>query len=149
MAPIKANMSSTLEVPSLPPFSSSSSSPTLSSSTSDLKSSSDTPLSPRTLYAQSFDHNRTFTFDRPHSSQSLPSAGRFRKNMKDITGFGTTDAEFEALPIAVRRKVRELYFVKGIGWITSQTRGPFRKSGPPSPEQKKRNAQKESVYSSK
>ena len=26
--------------------------------------------------------------------------------MKDITGFGTTDEEFEALPIAVRRKVR-------------------------------------------
>jgi hypothetical protein len=25
--------------------------------------------------------------------------------MKDITGFGTTDEEFEALPIAVRRKV--------------------------------------------
>ena len=25
--------------------------------------------------------------------------------MKDITGFGTTEDEFEALPIAVRRKV--------------------------------------------
>lgn len=25
--------------------------------------------------------------------------------MKDITGFGTTDEEFEALPVAVRRKV--------------------------------------------
>ncbi len=55
------------------------------------------PLSPRTLYAQ--------CFDRPLSSRSLPS-GRFRKNMKDITGFGTTEEEFEALPIAVRRKVR-------------------------------------------
>ena len=26
--------------------------------------------------------------------------------MKDITGFGTTEDEFAALPIAVRRKVR-------------------------------------------
>lgn len=107
MAPSKANTPSRLQVPSLLPFYSS---PTLSSSTSELHSSSDTPLSPRALYAQSFDHNRTFTFDRPHSSQSLPSAGRFRKNMKDITGFGTTDEEFEALPIAVRRKVRALLF---------------------------------------
>lgn len=26
--------------------------------------------------------------------------------MKEMTGFGTTEEEFEALPIAVRRKVR-------------------------------------------
>jgi len=56
-------------------------------------------LSPRKLYAQSF--------DRPKSAQSLPT-GPIRKNMKAITmtGFGTTEEEFEALPIAVRRKVR-------------------------------------------
>lgn len=103
MAPSKTNMPSTLQVPSLLPFYSF---PSLSSSASDLNSSSDTPLPSRALYAQSFDHNRPFTFDRPHSSQSLPSTGPFRKNMKDITGFGTTYEEFEALPIAVRRKVR-------------------------------------------
>ncbi|KAG0647928.1 hypothetical protein D0Z07_5628 [Hyphodiscus hymeniophilus] len=95
------NASTTLQVPPLLPFYSY---PILSSSTSDLHSTSDTPLSPRTLYAQSFDQRPSFTFDRPHSSQSLPSAGRFRKNMKNMTGFGTTDEEFEALPVAVRRK---------------------------------------------
>lgn len=58
----------------------------------------ESPLSPRALYAQSF--------DRPGSSQSLPNTRRFRKNMKEMTGFGTTEEEFEALPIAVRRKVR-------------------------------------------
>lgn len=60
--------------------------------------SSESPVSPRALYAQSF--------DRPGSSQSLPNTRRFRKNMKEMTGFGTTEEEFEALPIAVRRKVR-------------------------------------------
>ena len=83
------------------------SSTSLSSSTSNLNSdpNSTTPLSPRTLYAQ--------TFDRPSSSRSLPS-GRFaRKNMKEMTGFGTTEEEFEALPIAVRRKVRRYIF---LGW---------------------------------
>jgi hypothetical protein len=77
------------------------------SSTSNLNfdPNSTTPLSPRTLYAQ--------TFDRPLSSRSLPS-GRFaRKNMKEMTGFGTTEEEFEALPIAVRRKVRRYIF---LGW---------------------------------
>ena len=107
MAPSRSSNTSRLLVPSpMPPFYSST---TLSSSTSDLNSSLTTPLSPRTLYAQSFDQNRIFTFDRPHSSQSLPTAGRFRKNMKDITGFGTTDEEFEALPIAVLRKVGSLF----------------------------------------
>jgi len=85
------------------------SSTSLSSSTSNLNSdpNSTTPLSPRTLYAQ--------TFDRPLSSRSLPS-GRFaRKNMKEMTGFGTTEEEFEALPIAVRRKVRQysIFFLVG------------------------------------
>jgi hypothetical protein len=75
------------------------SSTTLSSSTSDLNNINNAePLSPRILYAQSF--------DRPQSSRSLPS-NRFRKNMKEMTGFGTTEEEFEALPIAVRRKVRQ------------------------------------------
>ena len=82
-------------------------SPATSSFNSDLNLNSElefdldiaeSPLSPRTLYAQSF--------DRPGSSQSLPSTRRFRKNMKEMTGFGTTEEEFEALPIAVRRKVR-------------------------------------------
>jgi len=42
---------------------------------------------------------------RPDLTQSLP--GTFRKNMKDITtSFGTTEEEFDALPLAVRRKVR-------------------------------------------
>jgi hypothetical protein len=83
------------------------SSTSLSSSTSNLNfdPNSTTPLSPRTLYAQ--------TFDRPSSSRSLPS-GRFaRKNMKEMTGFGTTEEEFEALPIAVRRKVRQYVFLVG------------------------------------
>jgi hypothetical protein len=76
------------------------SSTTLSSSTSDLSNFNDLsePLSPRTLYAQSF--------HRPSSARSLPSSNRYRKNMKEMTGFGTTEEEFEALPIAVRRKVR-------------------------------------------
>ncbi|KAG4435541.1 hypothetical protein IFR05_008980 [Cadophora sp. M221] len=82
-------------------------SPAASSSKADLKTNlelefefeldtTESPLSPRALYAQSF--------DRPGSSQSLPNTRRFRKNMKEMTGFGTTEEEFEALPIAVRRK---------------------------------------------
>ncbi|KAL2070577.1 hypothetical protein VTL71DRAFT_13603 [Oculimacula yallundae] len=54
------------------------------------------PQTPRTLYAQSF--------DRPGSSQSLPSTRRFRKNMKEMTGFVTTEEEFDELPIVLRRK---------------------------------------------
>ena len=73
----------------------------LSSSTSDSNNNNNInnaePLSPRILYAQSF--------HRPNSSRSLPTK-RFHKNMKEMTGFGTTEEEFEALPIAVRRKVR-------------------------------------------
>ena len=106
MAPSRRTNATRLQVPSPQPFYIS---PSLSSSTSDLNPNSATLLSTRALYALSFDQNATFTFDRPHSSQSLPSAGRFRKNMKDITGFGTTDEEFEALPIAVRRKVCSLF----------------------------------------
>ncbi|KAH8591975.1 hypothetical protein B0O99DRAFT_630823 [Bisporella sp. PMI_857] len=55
-------------------------------------------LSPRTLYAQSF--------DRPNSSQSLPSGRRpsYKKNMSAFAGFGTTEQEFDTLPLAVRRK---------------------------------------------
>ena len=108
MAPVNelSNTSITLQAPSLLPFYHQYSSPMLSISASDPKSSFDNPLSPRSLYAQAFDHTRAFTFDRPYSAQTLPSARRFRKNMKNIIGFGTTDEEFEALPIAVRRKVR-------------------------------------------
>ncbi|TAQ85305.1 hypothetical protein B7494_g6361 [Chlorociboria aeruginascens] len=66
------------------------SSTTLCSSTSDLYPST---TSPRTLYAQ--------TFDRPDTSRSLPR----RKNMKDFTrGFATSEEEFEALPLSIRRK---------------------------------------------
>ncbi|EKD16257.1 uncharacterized protein L3040_009509 [Drepanopeziza brunnea f. sp. 'multigermtubi'] len=54
------------------------------------------PQSIRALYAQSF-------HDRSASSYSRP-ARRMRKNMKEMTGFGTTDEEFEALPSAVRKK---------------------------------------------
>jgi hypothetical protein len=32
-------------------------------------------------------------------------AGRYRKDMKQMTGSGMTGDEFEALPVAVRRKV--------------------------------------------
>jgi hypothetical protein len=100
---ITATATARLEFPSLSaqasvhPFYSST---TLSSSTSDLSNFNDLsePLSPRILYAQSF--------DRPSSARSLPSSNRYRKNMKEMTGFGTTEEEFEALPIAVRRKVR-------------------------------------------
>ncbi|CAG8977060.1 hypothetical protein HYALB_00005768 [Hymenoscyphus albidus] len=41
--------------------------------------------------------------NRPYSSATVPS-NKLRKNMKDLTGFHTTEDEFEALPLAVRRK---------------------------------------------
>ena len=34
--------------------------------------------------------------------------------MKEMTGFGVTEEEFESLPIAVRRKVRERAFLKSM-----------------------------------
>jgi hypothetical protein len=96
-----AGTTTLLDFPSLSAHSSMSpfySSPIFSSLTSDLNNIDNSePLSPRILYAQSF--------HRPQSSHSLPSK-RFRKNMKEMTGFRTTEEEFEALPIAVRRKVR-------------------------------------------
>ncbi|KUJ08526.1 uncharacterized protein LY89DRAFT_332632 [Mollisia scopiformis] len=113
MAPLRSSRSiSSLQVPQMPehalpsmaPFYSSDTlscstthlSTILSSSTSELEDSENSAvLSPRTLYALSF--------DRPASARSLPS-GRFRKNMKEITGFGTTEEDFEALPIAIQRK---------------------------------------------
>lgn len=73
----------------------------------DLDSPSTTP---RTLYAN--------TFDRPFTSQSLPSSARRPrfsnkspqiKNMGDMIG-DITEEEFDALPIAVRRKVRDRTF---------------------------------------
>lgn len=107
MTTTTTSTTSRLELPSLSQQSSMHpfySSTTLSSSTSDLSNliNINEPLSPRTLYAQSF--------DRPSSVRSLPSK-RFRKNMKEMTGFGTTEEEFEALPIAVRRKVRWDIFI--------------------------------------
>lgn len=73
------------------------------SDTSHSTSNLDSPaLSPRVLYAETF---------RPHTSQSLPATSTNfpvqaqRKNMREIIGTTTTD-EFEALPLAVRRKVR-------------------------------------------
>lgn len=120
MAPLQPSSSrsisstSRLEIPTMADHTSSSSStlaPIYTSVTSTSKSDLNTnpeldfdldltesPISPRALYAQSF--------ERPGSSQSLPSTRRFRKNMKEMTGFGTTEEEFEALPIAVRKKVR-------------------------------------------
>jgi hypothetical protein len=70
---------------------------TTSSSTSDLNSGY---LLPTALVPH--------PFERPMSSGSLPATPRFRKyrkNMKDFTGFDTTEDEFETLPLAVRRKV--------------------------------------------
>lgn len=63
----------------------------------NLDDSPPSPSSPRALYAASF--------DRPVSSRSMPNT-RYRKNMKEMTGFTTTEEEFDALPLAVRRKVR-------------------------------------------
>lgn len=104
MAPLQLPASSSRFLNS-PFYSSTTLSGSMSSSTSDLDldlqlSSCHPPaVFSRSLYGQSFD-------DRPTSSRSVPSAGRFRKNMKDITGYGPTEEEFDALPIAVRRKVR-------------------------------------------
>ncbi|TVY55946.1 hypothetical protein LCER1_G003438 [Lachnellula cervina] len=92
MAPMRPSGRGRLEgIPPLDPIYTSSVS--LSSSSADRNS---TILTPRTLYAQ--------TFDRPSSSRSLPSEPQYRKNMKEFTGFETTEAEFDALPLAVRRK---------------------------------------------
>ncbi|TVY82232.1 hypothetical protein LSUE1_G004993 [Lachnellula suecica] len=90
MAPSLPRSSGRLEPP--PPSNPFYSSTSLSSSTSDLSFSI---LSPRALYAQ--------TFDRPSSVRSLPPT-KFRKNMKNLTGLGTTEDEFDSLPLAVRRK---------------------------------------------
>ncbi|KAI6710249.1 hypothetical protein JHW43_007205 [Diplocarpon mali] len=64
---------------------------------SDLELELDTmrPLSPRTLYAQSF--------DRPKTSKTR-STRPVRKNLKEMTGCETAEEEFENLPLAVRRK---------------------------------------------
>ena len=104
MAAVDHGRELTLEVPSthLPFYSSI----TLSTSTLDLNSTA--AFSPRTLYAQSFDH--------PYSSPNLPSSSYARKNVKTMTGYTTTEDEFNALPMAVRRKVREA------SNISSQTR---------------------------
>ncbi|RDW84652.1 hypothetical protein BP6252_02242 [Coleophoma cylindrospora] len=70
----------------------------VSSSTSDLTSGS--TYSPRQLYADTF-------FDRPFSADSAPVRGpapRYRKSVKEITGFSTTSDEFNELPIQVQKK---------------------------------------------
>jgi secreted trypsin-like serine protease len=82
----------------------------VSSDTSNSTSNLELPsLSPQILSADTF---------RPNSSRSLPTTtttttttitlpiqSARRKNMREIIGTTTTD-EFEALPLAVRRKVR-------------------------------------------
>src|SRR5687768_16968879 len=60
-------------------------------------------LSPRTLYAQ--------TFERPDSSRSFPPRSQpaprpsYRKDMSTFRGFQTTEEEFDALPLVMQRKV--------------------------------------------
>ncbi|RFU25845.1 hypothetical protein B7463_g10490, partial [Scytalidium lignicola] len=97
MAPIHAQES--YQAQSTYPFYSSFT--TLSSSTSDLNSSSYSNTN-RPSYSSSASFQRDGSF-RPHSAQDLPPA-RYRKNMKTMTGFATTEDEFAALPIAIRRK---------------------------------------------
>jgi hypothetical protein len=47
------------------------------------------------------------SFDRPASARSMPIAGRHQKKLHQMTGLDMTGEEFDALPAAVRRKVRE------------------------------------------
>ncbi len=55
-------------------------------------------FSPRTLYAQ--------YFDRPETANTMPPGTYRKKNMAEFAGLGlTTEEEFDALPLAVRRKV--------------------------------------------
>ncbi|KAF4628287.1 hypothetical protein G7Y89_g9863 [Cudoniella acicularis] len=100
MAPSRSNnntiSSARLDIPTLSPLYSSI---IFSSSTSDLDSS----LLPRDLYAQAI--------DRPSSSRSLPPS-QYRKNMKDLTGFDTTEDEFEALPLAYFSTLERLRFAE-------------------------------------
>lgn len=77
---------------------------TLSSSASDLYSGY---LLPTALEPQ--------PIRRPQSSGSALPTVPYRKNMKDFTGFDTSEAEFEALPLAVRRKVCVVRFLRRIG----------------------------------
>lgn len=46
------------------------------------------------------------SFDRPPSARSMPVAGRSQKKLQQIAGLDMTGEEFDALPAAVRRKVR-------------------------------------------
>ncbi|RDL38308.1 Uncharacterized protein BP5553_02648 [Venustampulla echinocandica] len=100
MAPSRSQHRNRLEVPSSKPryFSKSksktklqSSSLCVSSSTTDLPSL----ILPRSLDCQ--------TSDRPLSSPSLPRS-QFDTNMSEFTGFDCTEDDFEALPLAIRRK---------------------------------------------
>lgn len=74
-----------------------------STSTTTSEVSSSGKYSPRALYAD--------TFERPITSRSLPAVQR-RVEMAPIhtANMTTTEKEFEALPIAVRRKVRPVNF---------------------------------------
>src|SRR5580700_9634628 len=58
----------------------------------------DFPLSPRSMYAE--------TFRRPYSSGQHRIQPR-HKNIRDMIGM-TVEDEFDTLPIAVRRKVRAI-----------------------------------------
>ena len=46
------------------------------------------------------------SFDRPLSARSMPIAGRSLKKPQQMAGLDITGEEFDALPAAVRRKVR-------------------------------------------
>ncbi|KAG9240970.1 hypothetical protein BJ878DRAFT_523085 [Calycina marina] len=71
-------------------------------SISDDLSSPRTPHTPRTLYAQTFDNSNRLRTSRSLTPQRRPT---YRKDISTLmTGFTTTDEEFDALPIVMRRK---------------------------------------------
>jgi hypothetical protein len=99
--PFKSRPGNLLEVPTKRPFSS-----TITNTSSNVQtittSSSVSDLNSRYLLPTALEPQ---PFERPLTSGSLPATPQFRKNMKDFTGFDTTEDEFESLPLAVRRKV--------------------------------------------
>ncbi len=81
--------------------------PTSSPATTASRSTVDLPslVSPRHLYADTFTHDDSS--DGPYSRSSTRSGRPLHKNMRDMIG-ATTEDEFDALPITVRRKVRSV-----------------------------------------
>jgi hypothetical protein len=64
------------------------------------------PLSPRCLYAEASSipiESRSSTLNLPHQTRSIRTRQR-HKSIREMIG-PTTEEEFDALPIAVRRKV--------------------------------------------